>query len=125
AADSCLPKALRRASTSFTYLRQSRWASRSRFSSAWNLRSNTGPTVCRTMYLTQPFINAAQMPHAERFEVDQAQGLSAAVHIAGQPVEAKREIAILDGIPSEEFAALRLLAENPPLKVGMLSSSDP
>ena len=61
--------------------------------------------------LQQPFVDAAQMPHAERFEVDEHERLGAVVHVAGQPVESEGEIAIRDGVGSEELAAVRLLAE--------------
>ena len=41
--------------------------------------------------LQQPFVDAAQMPHPERFEVDKHQRLRAVVYIAGQPVESEGE----------------------------------
>src|SRR6266511_736700 len=39
--------------------------------------------------LQQPIVDAAQMPHAERFEVDEHQRLGTAVYVAGQPVESE------------------------------------
>jgi hypothetical protein len=61
--------------------------------------------------LLQPFIDAAPMPHPERFEVDKHQRLRAVLHVAGQPVESKSEIAIWDGIGGEELTTVRLLAQ--------------
>src|SRR6266702_7435146 len=51
--------------------------------------------------LQQPFIDATQMPYAERFEVEEHKRLGAAVHAAGQWVEAEREIAIRNGVGSK------------------------
>src|SRR5215475_12917865 len=51
------------------------------------------------------------MPYTERFEVDEHKRLGAVVHVAGQSIKSKREIAIRNGVGSKKLATIRLLAE--------------
>src|SRR5919197_2293189 len=61
--------------------------------------------------LQQPFVDAAQMPHAERFEIDEHERLGAVIYVASQTIEAEGEITIRIGIDGEELTTVCLRGE--------------
>ncbi len=63
--------------------------------------------------LQQPLVDAAQMPHAQRLEVDKNQRVRLLVHIATEPIQPLRQEAIGDGVARQQPPRRRLRRKQP------------